>query len=602
MGTRVVPSPKQIWLSFLAEGTLSPREALLAVAGHALVMGGPGSGKTTLALDKAMNRISEGLVTGQSVLFLSFSRAAVARLNQATQHADTEARTALRSGQLSLQTFHSFFWQLIRTHGYLLGAPKLLNVLMPHDEKVLSGGVKRDTPEWAEWEAQRQALFHDEGRVAFELFAPLAVKLLQRSPLIKDQVATQHPLIIVDEAQDTGPDAWAFLVELKAHCQIICLADLDQQIFDHLPGIGPERVNSIREELSPAKIDLGQANNRSPGTEIHAFAADILACTAKGSPYIGVTTFPYNPRTAHPSTYLRAAMAIGHREIRSRSASRSLNCAILATTSREVASISNALMNAAKPVPHRVVFDEALALLAARFAAYLLEPKSFELSEFIEVLTMLASMQRAGGTSTGIKNATKLRGWANSLADGRTLNWPKIKSIQAMFAERQAVIFTGDPHKDWLTVKGILLRSSDADLRKIAGDLDYLVAFRRGQAITDQLASLWKDHGAYTNARKGLDAALAQDAILGGNDDLSGVHVMTIHRSKGKQFDTVILLRKGNKTDQGWRSSFVWRDDIPPHQRSRKILRVGITRARKQVVILNPIFPNCPLLTGHRLK
>lgn len=594
-------SPRH-WPNFLAESPPSPREALLAVEGHALVMGGPGSGKTTLALDKAMNRISEGLVTGQSVLFLSFSRAAVARLNQATQHADTEARTALRSGQLSLQTFHSFFWQLIRTHGYLLGAPKVLNVLMPHDEKALSGGAKLDALEWADWHAKRQVLFHYEGRVAFDLFAPLAVKLIQRSPLIKTQVASQHPLIIVDEAQDTGPDAWAFLLELKSRCHIICLADLDQQIFDHLPGIGPERVNAIREELSPTEIDLGQANNRSPGTEIHAFAADILACTAKGGPYIGVTTFPYNPRSAQPSTYLRAAMAIGHREIRSRSAGRSLNCAILATTSREVAFISNALMNAAKPVPHRVVFDEAQALLAARFAAYLLEPKSFEHLELIEVLTMLAAMQRAGGTSTGNKNATKLVGWANNLAEGRILNWPKVKAIQAMFASRRALIFTGDPYKDWLAVKRLLLSSTDADLRKIAGELDYLVAFRRGQAITDQLASLWKTHGAYINARKGLDVALAQDAILGGNDDLSGVHVMTIHRSKGKQFDTVILLRKGNKTDQGWRSSFVWRDDTPPHQRSRKILRVGITRARKQVVILNPIFPNCPLLNGHRLK
>lgn len=444
-------SPRH-WLNFLAESPPSPREALLAVEGHALVMGGPGSGKTTLALDKAMNRISEGLVSGQSVLFLSFSRAAVARLNQATQHADTEARTALRSGQLSLQTFHSFFWQLIRTHGYLLGAPKVLNVLMPHDEKALSGGAKFDALEWAEWHAQRQVLFHDEGRVAFDLFAPLAVKLIQRSPLIKTQVASQHPLIIVDEAQDTGPDAWAFLVELKSLCHIICLADLDQQIFDHLPGIGPERVNAIREELSPTEIDLGQANNRSPGTEIHAFAADILACTAKGSPYVGVTTLPYNPQSAQPSTYLRAAMAIGHREIRSRSASRSLNCAILATTSREVAFISNALMNAAKPVPHRVVFDEAQALLAARFAAYLLEPKSFEHVELIEVLTMLAAMQRAGGTSTGNKNATKLVGWANNLAEGRILNWPKLKAIQAMFASRQALIFTGDPIRiGWLS-------------------------------------------------------------------------------------------------------------------------------------------------------
>ncbi len=56
------------------------RQKLLDEPGHALVTGGPGSGKTTIALKKAVIRIEEGLNPGQSVLFLSFSRAAVARV------------------------------------------------------------------------------------------------------------------------------------------------------------------------------------------------------------------------------------------------------------------------------------------------------------------------------------------------------------------------------------------------------------------------------------------------------------------------------------------------------------------------------------------
>ena len=50
-----------------------------------LVTGGPGAGKTTIALLKARMRIEEGLLSGQSVLFLSFSRAAVARVVEASQ-------------------------------------------------------------------------------------------------------------------------------------------------------------------------------------------------------------------------------------------------------------------------------------------------------------------------------------------------------------------------------------------------------------------------------------------------------------------------------------------------------------------------------------
>lgn len=48
---------------------------ILAAAGHLLVTGGPGSGKTTIALLKAQKRIPN-LKPGQEILFLSFSRAA----------------------------------------------------------------------------------------------------------------------------------------------------------------------------------------------------------------------------------------------------------------------------------------------------------------------------------------------------------------------------------------------------------------------------------------------------------------------------------------------------------------------------------------------
>ncbi|WP_240538328.1 UvrD-helicase domain-containing protein [Rhodoferax sp. PAMC 29310] len=81
------------------------RQSLLDCNGHALVIGGPGSGKTTIALKKAVVRIRAGMTLGQSVLFLSFSRAAVARVGEATrQEVPKDQR-----GMLSMQTFHSFF-------------------------------------------------------------------------------------------------------------------------------------------------------------------------------------------------------------------------------------------------------------------------------------------------------------------------------------------------------------------------------------------------------------------------------------------------------------------------------------------------------------
>jgi hypothetical protein len=44
-------------------------------------------------------------------------------------------------------------------------------------------------------------------------------------------------LIIVDEAQDTSSEQWACIKLLAENSQVICLADLDQVIYDHLPGV-----------------------------------------------------------------------------------------------------------------------------------------------------------------------------------------------------------------------------------------------------------------------------------------------------------------------------------------------------------------------------
>ena len=81
---------------------------------------------------------------------------------------------------LSIQTFHSFFWEILRTHGHLLGAPKQLSIVLAHDEKAMRMGIERGDAGWKEWEHTRQRLFHNEGRVCFDLFAPLAAELFSR--------------------------------------------------------------------------------------------------------------------------------------------------------------------------------------------------------------------------------------------------------------------------------------------------------------------------------------------------------------------------------------------------------------------------------------
>ncbi|MBP6702585.1 MAG: ATP-dependent helicase [Vicinamibacteria bacterium] len=567
--------------------------------GHALVLGGPGSGKTAVALGKAVCRIGQGLRPGQTIMFLSFSRAAVARLAEAAKSSIPGEQGRL----LSLQTFHSFCWELLKGHSYLLGAPKRLSILLPQDEKALSGfkKPKPENPAWQEWLAERERLFFEEGRVAFDLFARSASALLERSAHLRRLVSQRHPLIVVDEAQDTGPEAWRCIELLAPHSQVLCLADMEQQIFDHLPGVGPERIAAIRAALSPLEIDLGSRNHRSPGTEIAVFGNDILTLKPRGAPYKGVSKFVYPPKNPDWGRIVRVVLSVLHRQVKKQAGAWARSVAVLAPSGGSAAKISAALGAGEKPVRHRLHFDESEAMLSARFAAFLLEPRNPDnvSTDVATALDLLADVKKAAG----LAKAKERQVWAASLRSGKTLRAGLVKSLFSLLARLNGLSFSGSPGKDWLEVKQALRDSGQDELREVARHLDYLVAFNRGKRISANLAAEWSRDGRYTYARSALDSALAQDQLLDGADAPEGLQIMTIHKSKGKQFDAVIVLREGRYDQESGRfvSSFVWWGDNHPHTRSRKILRVAVTRAKVHTLILEPAFPACPILGGHDL-
>lgn len=579
------------------------RDSILACDGHILVLGGPGSGKTTVALRKAVLRIKQGMGPGQSVLFLSFSRAAVARILDA---AKLEATKDERD-QLSIQTFHSFFWDILKAHAYLLGAPRKLSILLPQDEKAISGGIDDEDEGWDAWLVERERLYLEDGRIAFDLFGPNATQLLATSSHLLSAIARRHPLIIVDEAQDTGQFAWRCIQMLAACTQMLCLADLEQQIFDFLPGVGPERVIAIRETLHPHEVDLGTQNHRSPDSEILTFGNDILTGKVRGAAYKGVSALRYRPETPPPNWnhLLRRALSDLYKAFRVQTGAFPDTVAILVSNNRSALKMSNALnalgTNVGKPVRHKLLFDEAESLLSARFAAFLLEPKNLAHIEndVATSMELIASARRATGQARA--EVAKLQTQALKIRGGKALNINIANALRSLISELALSDFTGDPAEDWLTVKHALRATGQGELIRVASQLDFLVAFRRGHRISSGLASEWLRDGAYTHARVALDQALAQEQILDGVEAPAGLQVMNIHKAKGKQFDGVIIVREARRTSAGVDSSFIWRGDDPPFPKSRRVLRVGITRARGHTLILDPLWPPCPLLKGHRL-
>jgi DNA helicase-2/ATP-dependent DNA helicase PcrA len=567
------------------------RKSVLECSAHCLVLGGPGSGKTTLGLLKAKRRIEEGLRPGQTVLFLSFSRAAVARMAKAAEELAPNLQLLL-----SIQTFHSFFLQVLRGHGYLLGAPRGLRVVLTHEEASLRDGIKSDDANWKDWEDRRRQMFHEDGLICFDQFAPLAVDLLQRAARIRHRIISRHPLIVVDEAQDTNEEQWGCIRHLSTGSQIICLADPDQMIYGHLPGVSKERLPAIRSVLAPHEIDLGGENNRSPGTDIVQFARDIYVGKVRGGTYKGVTVQLFNKTAANRDKAIRSSVGRLRKLIEDQTGAPAKTIGVLASYAKGVAVVSAALQQD-KPIFHQVLFDEAFALLSARAAAFLLEPKSPDMQtrDVAQMLELLAAAFRAKGTAGGRAIREKCMLYASQLRSGKNISFKVVKAARhAIIASSQRTMI-GDPRRDWSAMKAIMQETKDQSFSDMAAELDYLVAFGRGRRIAEALSGVWIERGTYENARDVLDAALAQDQLLSDGETHQGVIVMNSHKAKGKQFDGVVLYR------QEHHSPFVWRQEAAPFPEGCRLLHMAITRASKHVLVLSEAFPACPIMKKHNL-
>lgn len=565
------------------------RKSIIDAACHVVVTGGPGCGKTTVALRKALWKIQQGLLPGQKVLFLSFSKAAIGRIIEAAKSdLSREDRKFL-----DIHTFHSFCWHIVRCHGYLLGAPSPICLLPPYEERTLRNGVKDETDEWKD---QRNRLFYEKGKIVFDLFAPTAFEILNRSTSIRKLVCDKYPLIIVDEAQDTGTEQWGCIEALSQHSQILGLADLDQQIYDFRKDVSPERLKQITTSLCPLEVDLGGENRRSPNSEVVTFGNDVLAGKARGGPYIGVYQQTFHPKAEERDKLIRQATGIVRQHMRELVGQDPKSIGYFTSWGKGVAIIAQALQggNGVKPIRHKVVMEEVDVFLASRVIALCLEPIVDVWCTLSNGFELISEIYKAQGKTS---DADKILSYAE---DARThtlrprMKLPKVfKQVVEQIASTK---LSGIPRQDWVTIRNIFANSDSSELKKVAQLVIYLLGFNRGKRIADSLTTAWEKNRNYINARLLVEAAIAQEQLAEGGDTLDGIHVMTMHKSKGKEFDCVILLHIGNV------SPFSPDYEQAPYLKSRRLLRVATTRARHCVLLLTDRFSPSPLLKGHKLN
>ncbi|WP_291053971.1 UvrD-helicase domain-containing protein [Herbiconiux sp.] len=214
-----------------------------------VVLGGAGVGKTTSALAAAaahLERVQDAK-PHERVLFLSFSRASVARIASGTSEV-----LGKNADRVDVMTFHSLAFSIVRRFGSMIGRGDVVLVSPAREKLGLAGN-----------------------EIGYGSLLPLALEIARASPAVAAHLRSRWGLVIVDEFQDIG-DAQQQLLELiTPSSRMILLGDPNQCIYTFLVADGV-RVERINEACAAAgqehTIVLPETSFRDPSGVIPAVA------------------------------------------------------------------------------------------------------------------------------------------------------------------------------------------------------------------------------------------------------------------------------------------------------------------------------------------
>lgn len=566
----------------------SPQKlAFLACAGHALALAGPGAGKTHVALVKAKQQVASGtLKPGQKVLFLSFARPTVARIVE--KAAEIISPEELK--HLEINTYHGFAWSILRSHGYLLNTAREITLLPPPEAAAHFADVDAGARE-----QEMLRLFEEEGRLHFDLFARLVAQLFQRSARLANIYCDAYPMVILDEFQDTNADEWALIRQLGRHSRLIALGDPEQRIYE-FRGADPRRLGEFVEAFQPGTFDFSGENHRSNGTDITVFGNDLLADRNRGKEYTHVKVVRYGfRRNQSPHFRAKAEVVAALRRLRGEP---NTSVAVLVPSKAFMLQFSHYLSSDMDGLPalrHDVAVDAESPSLAANVIAVLLGggPAAGLASRLVATLhthirgragnkaPAQAEMDLAGAIGTYMSTG-KIRGKYREFI---------VKECQRLAAERAHLRLSGNPEEDWAAVRAMIAASTAPHVARVAEDARFLRLLHRGSALRTALSEMWRTQGDYAGAEAALGDALLQEHFVAAQKEWRGLHVMTIHKAKGKEFDEVVIYEG---TFSG-RIVAANADDRRISQ-SRLALRVAVTRAIRRTTIVTPQSNGCVLL------
>lgn len=556
------------------------RKAILEAQNHILVEGGPGSGKTTIALLKAQRIIENNLLKpNQKILFLSFARATISRIEEQGKH--LFAKGYERS--MEINTYHGFTWTIIQSFGYLLSIHRSYKLITPPNLAAKLAGIPND-----QIKNKKYALRDIEGILCFDLFAETAAEIFKKSKKISNIISNAYPYVIVDEFQDTDSFEWELIKKMGEKSVIIALADLEQRIYD-FRGASVARIPEFIQNFKCEKFDLGKENNRSKDTDIAQYGDDLLTGLNKNKQYsfVKIIRYPFYKGDMQRIN-LQNAVFNSIKRLNKSKPDKKWSIAILVKSKLDTLSISNYLT--AQKIEHEVLIDPAGPSLAASLIASVLEPVE-NINQFVQKFLkyLVDHIRGRKGDKSTIKDLELATALENYLLTGLLKGVKRkalIEEVKQLASIRNSLNFIGIPEDDWIPARNLFQNAVSECLQNVFEDAKYLKLLHRGALLSERLSNAWRQYGNYSGAKQAIEDALTQEHFSMSTRSWTGIFVMNIHKSKGKEFDEVIIWEENYKP-------FVYPNSIP---QGKLLLRVAITRARSYTTLLTPALNPCILL------
>ena len=278
--------------------------------GPLMVIGTPGSGKTTVIVNRVNNLIYEYDVRPENILVITFTKAAAVSMKERFLELSGLTSTNVRFG-----TFHSFFYWIIRT---AYGDKLTLGVLDEQRKReVLRTILRKLGPETYDNEETLVSVMNQlgiiscnmidienyysrdmsgndfvttyrlykeykerNGLIDFDDMVTECYKLLKDRPDILEKIRELYPFVMVDEYQDTNMIQYEIL-KMLAHPRdnIYVVGDDDQSIYG-FRGARPDIMHKFTKEFRNAST-LQLSNNFRCPKEIVELSSSIIADNKK---------------------------------------------------------------------------------------------------------------------------------------------------------------------------------------------------------------------------------------------------------------------------------------------------------------------------------